>query len=163
MPILIDGHNLIGRLSTISLENPDDEEELVRLLKSYRARTGKAITVVFDPGGAFALPETRRVGGIQVIFAPHGSSADAVIARRVRQSRNPGGLLVVTSDRKLTETVSSQGARAQSSEAFAAQLESGPADISSRWKEDPPSPEEVESWLALFGDQDRQDAVDNAS
>jgi hypothetical protein len=34
VPILIDGHNLIGRLSQFSLQDPDDEEKLVSLLKS---------------------------------------------------------------------------------------------------------------------------------
>ena len=64
MPILIDGHNLIGRLPAISLQDPDDEDKLVRLLKSYQARTGKSLTVVFDAGPASALSHKRRQGGI---------------------------------------------------------------------------------------------------
>lgn len=153
MPILIDGHNLIGQLPILSLEDPDDEEKLVRLLASYRARTGKAITVVFDPGGAYALPGSRRHGGVEVVFAPHGGSADGVIARRVRRSRNPQEWQVVTSDRKLTEAVTRQGARVLRAEDYAAELEL-PAEVEPDRKELPPSPDEVESWLALFGDRD---------
>lgn len=153
MPILIDGHNLIGQLPILSLEDPDDEEKLVRLLASYRARTGKAITVVFDPGGAYALPGSRRHGGVEVVFAPHGRSADSVIARRVRRSRNPQEWQVVTSDRKLTEAVTRQGARVLRAEDYAAELEL-PAEVEPDRKELPPSPDEVESWLALFGDRD---------
>jgi len=63
MPILIDGHNLIGRMPVLSLADPDDERQLVTLLLAYRARTKKAVTVVFDPGEVFALPETRKIGG----------------------------------------------------------------------------------------------------
>ena len=70
MPILIDGHNLIGRLPGISLADADDEQALVRLLLSYRARTGKAITVVFDPGVSSTLSQTRKVGGVEVVSAP---------------------------------------------------------------------------------------------
>ena len=155
MPILIDGHNLIGRLPTISLQDPDDEEKLARLLSSYRARTAKSITVVFDPGGAFALPQRRRLGGVEIVFAPRGSNADRVIARRVQKIRNPGEWLVVTSDRELSETVSRLGARVQSAEAFAldmAESVGAPPD----WRETPPSPDEVDSWLALFEGRDQR-------
>lgn len=149
MPILIDGHNLIGHLPTLSLEDPHDEEKLVRLLSSYRARTGKNITVVFDPGAAFSLSQVRKVGGVEVVFAPHNSNADAVIARRVGASRNPGGWLVVTSDQELAEHLARQGARVQSAESFALQLSQGP-EPGSDWKDTPLSPDEVEGWLGLF-------------
>ncbi len=153
MPILIDGHNLIGRLPRLSLQDPDDEEKLVSLLKSYQARTGKAITVVFDPGGTFALSQKRRRGGIETVFAPHGSSADAIIAKRVGRSRNPRDWLVVTSDRNLAETVARQGARVRSAEDFAKEL-GALRDTSVDWKDVPPSPEEVETWLSLFEEGD---------
>jgi predicted RNA-binding protein with PIN domain len=151
--ILIDGHNLIGRLSQLSLQDPNDEEKLVRLLKSYRARTGKAITVVFDPGEAFALSQKRRRGGVETVFAPHGSSADAVIAKRVRRSRNPRDWLVVTSDRTLAETVARQGARVRSADDFAQDL-TKLQDKSPDWKDVPPSAEEIEAWLSLFEERD---------
>lgn len=154
MPILIDGHNLIGRLPSISLEDPDDEEQLVRMLVSHRARTGQRITVVFDPGGAYALSEARRQGGIEVVFAPHGSSADAVIARRIHRSRNPQGWLVVTSDQRLAETVAGFGARVRSSDAFgqdlAPALGVGQEDTLPLEKDKPLTPEEVDAWLDLF-------------
>lgn len=154
MPILIDGHNLIGQMPALSLADPDDEERLVTLLRSYRARTGKAITVVFDPGGG-VLAQTRRVGGVEVIFASPGRTADAVITRRVRASRDPGSWLVVTSDQQLAGTVSRQGARVQSAAAFATQL-ARPAEVPPEWREKPPSPDEVEEWLSLFQNQDQQ-------
>lgn len=156
MPVLIDGHNLIGRLPALSLQDPHDEEKLVRLLKSYRARTGKRVTVVFDPGQAFHLAQTRRLGGIEVVFAPHGSTADAVIAKRVRSSRNPRGWLVVTSDQRLAETVRGHGARVQSAEEFGSGLGT-PVEAPAAWRETPPSPEEVEAWLALFEHEEQQD------
>jgi predicted RNA-binding protein with PIN domain len=149
MPLLIDGHNLIGQLPTLSLQDPHDEEELVRLLSSYRARTRKSITVVFDPGATFSLAQVRKVGGIEVVFAPHNSSADAVIARRVAASRNPRGWLVVTSDQGLAQKVTRQGARVESAESFALQLSQGP-ESGSESKDTPLSPEEVEAWLSLF-------------
>jgi hypothetical protein len=155
MPILIDGHNLIGRLPALSLGDPDDEAKLVGLLRSYQVRTRKSITVVFDPGDAYHPAQARQVGGIEVVFAPHDSSADAIIARRVRSSRNPRGWLVVTSDRKLAATVSRHGARVQTVGAFAAELER-PTQVGPDWRETPPAADEVEAWMALFEDRKQQ-------
>ena len=64
MPILIDGHNLIGRLPDLRLDDPDDEAKLVLRLRAYAARTRKRITVVFDqglPGGCllYTSPSPR--------------------------------------------------------------------------------------------------------
>lgn len=155
MPILIDGHNLIGRLAMLSLEDPGDEEMLIRMLGSYRGRTGRSITVVFDPGGAFALPQTRRYRGITVVFAPHGSNADAVIVRRLQRSRDRRGWLVVTSDGELAGTVQRLGARVQSAEAFAQALAPRePDDEGLPWKEGSLSPEELDEWLALFENEE---------
>jgi predicted RNA-binding protein with PIN domain len=149
MPILIDGHNLIGRLPGLSLDDPDDEEKLVRLLVSYQARTGKAITVIFDPGADSSLPRTRRTGKVQAVFARPGGSADALIARRVRQNKQPAGLLVVTSDRALRDAVERMGARTRSAEDFVSELEADPT-APSDWRDRPPSPDEVDKWLDLF-------------
>ena len=154
MPVLIDGHNLIGRMPALSLQDPDDEEKLVRLLVSYRARTGKSLTVVFDPGGGASLAQTRRVGGIEVVFAASGSSADHIIARRVRRSRNPVDWLVITSDHQLARDVADYGARVQSASDFASQLKR-PSEDAPEQKNVPPTPDEVEAWLALFEHQER--------
>jgi predicted RNA-binding protein with PIN domain len=155
VPILVDGHNLIGRLATPSLEDADDESELVRMLGSYRARRGKSITVVFDPGGAFALPQARHFRGIDIVFAPHGSSADAVIIRLVRKSRDRHRWLVITSDRDLAGTVRDLGARVQSAEAFARLLDPPePEGDAPPWKEATLSADELDEWLDLFEGDD---------
>ena len=158
MPILIDGHNLIGRMPALSLADPDDERRLLALLLSYRARTRKAVTVVFDPGGAFALPETQRHGGVEVVFASHGSSADQVIVRRVRRSRDPAGITVVTSDRELAGEAASYGARVKSAEVFAAELNALARDRS-EGDNSPLSAAELEAWLALFQSRNGADAL----
>jgi predicted RNA-binding protein with PIN domain len=151
MPILIDGHNLIGRMPTLSLQDPNDEEDLVSLLISYRARTGKAITVVFDPGGSPGLLSKRRHGGVEVVFAPQRGGADDLIARRVIRSPDPSGYTVVTSDQELAARVVRRGGRVRSADDFAAEL--GPAgEAGDTWKDAPPTSEEVDGWLNVFGD-----------
>ena len=149
MPILIDGHNLIGRMPALSLTDPDDERQLVMLLLAYSSRARKPVTVVFDPGGAFALSETQRHGRVEVVFARHGSNADQVIVRRVRRSRDPAGITVVTSDRELASQAHNCGARVKSAEDFAAEL-SALAEDGSEGSDTPLSAAELEAWLALF-------------
>jgi uncharacterized protein len=159
VPILIDGHNLIGRMPFLSLQDPDDEEKLVRLFKSYRARTGKSIAVVFDPGIASALSGSRREGGVEVVFAPRHSSADAIIARRVQKSRNPRDYLVITSDSELANMVTRRGARVESSEDFVSEL-AGLGDVEPDRGDVHLSSEEVEAWLSLFEEQDGRNVLD---
>jgi predicted RNA-binding protein with PIN domain len=152
MPILIDGHNLIGRSPDLSLQDPHDEEDLVMYLRAYRARTGKTITVVFDPGGSPGLLQKRREGGVEVVTASQSGGADDLIARRVARSRNPDGCIVVTSDQGLARRVARHGAQVRSAEAFAVELQRSP-DAPDEWKDTASlSPEEVNDWLTLFED-----------
>lgn len=153
MPVLIDGHNLIGQLSSVSLDDPDDEEMLVRLLRVYQARSGKAVTVIFDPGSGSALTERYRSGEVKVVFASPGSSADAMIVRRVQKSSNPQSILVVTADRTLAGRVQALGARVQDAREFGVALETRAGGFSEEpvaWKDRPPLPEEVNAWLNIF-------------
>ncbi|MBN1402165.1 MAG: NYN domain-containing protein [Anaerolineae bacterium] len=149
MPVLIDGHNLIGRLPDIRLDDPDDEAKLVLRLRAYASRTRKPVTVVFDQGlpGGEALPLSGA--GVKVIFAAAGRSADRLLVERVRRERDPRGLLVVTSDALVAAEAQARGARTMRSEEFAAQL-AAPASVEDV-PDTPLTPTEVEEWLKLFG------------
>ena len=85
MPLLIDGHNLIGRLPDLHLDDPHDEAKLVLRLRAYAARTRKRITVVFDHGlpGGESLPLSSA--GVKAIFASAGRSADRVLQERIKE------------------------------------------------------------------------------
>lgn len=151
MPLLIDGHNLIAKLPDLHLDDPDDEVQLVERLRRYQAHTSKRLTVFFDaglPGGPDWDLSTSKV---RVIFASAGGSADKLIMRRVRRSRDSKGLIVVTSDEKIIAAVERNGARAVHSESFAAELEALSASTASDAASDVHlSPSEVNEWLALF-------------
>ncbi len=153
MPFLIDGHNLIGRLPDLRLDDPDDEAKLVARLRTYCARAGKRATVVFDrglPGGrSDALSNSR----VEVVFAATGRSADGILRERIRRARDPRGLMVVTSDREVIAAAQSQGARVVRSEEFAARLE--PRQETSVEKDAHLSAEEIEEWLRVFGAKDK--------
>jgi len=155
MPLLIDGHNLIGRLPDLRLDDPDDEAKLVARLRTYCARTRKRITVVFDrglPGGRSELSG----GGVEVVFAATGHTADGILCERVRQARDPRGLTIVTSDREVIAVARARGARVVRSEEFAAQLgvkAKAKVKAEVEVKADVRlSAQEIEEWLRVFGD-----------
>jgi predicted RNA-binding protein with PIN domain len=152
MPILVDGHNLIAKLPDIHLDDPDDEERLVERLRRYQAHSGKRVTVFFDAGLPGGPDRNLSTSKVRVVFAPAGGSADRLIVRRVRRSRDPGGLTVVTSDEKIIAAVERGGARAVHSEIFAADLDalSAAVDAMDPSRDVHLSPAEVKEWLALF-------------
>jgi predicted RNA-binding protein with PIN domain len=149
---------LIGQLRSVSLDDPDDEARLVALLRSYRARTRARITVVFDPGVLYASPQTHTQAGITAIFAPQGSSADAVLLRRLQRSRNPRGLTVVSSDRAIVRAARGLGAQVISAGEFALRLEN-PPQPEAEPEDIQLSPTEVEAWLALFEGRNQEDST----
>ncbi len=159
MPLLIDGHNLIGQMTGLSLEDEHDEVELILRLRSYHAHAGRRITVIFDhglPGGASKL----STGGVSVVFASCSTDADRLIVQRIRKNRHPRALTVVTSDHKVARAALDGGANVIASDVFARQLETtATSPPNGDAKQDDPniSQAEVVEWLHLFG----QDAPDS--
>ncbi len=154
MFVLIDGHNLIGKLPDISLSDADDEQQLVEKIMRYRARTGRRVTIVFDSGGAYKPSATKRRGGLTVRYAPHGITADSLIIKQLRRERNPKEVLVITSDRAIQRAATQMGAQIMSSQAFAdvlADLHSPAATVADDVHL---SDEEIDDWLSLFGEVD---------
>ena len=151
MPVLIDGHNLIGRMPDICLSDPDDEAQLVARLQAYAGRRGKRVTVVFDRGLPGGRSQALSGGRVEVVFAPAGRNADRVLIGRIRRSRNPRGLTVVTSDLEVIAAAEEQGARVVHSEAFVPELGTAPASASDGKADVHLSPDEVQAWLEVFG------------
>lgn len=149
MPLLIDGHNLIGKMPGLSLADPDDEVELVRRLQRYCRHHRRRAVVVFDAGllggrsGALSTPE------VEVVFAPAGRRADDIIRERLQKMRDPAGWLVVSSDREIQRVARQAGARVISAEEFVAKMRMPPS--APHDKRTPHMSEgEIQEWLDLF-------------
>jgi predicted RNA-binding protein with PIN domain len=157
MPLLIDGHNLIGRLPDLRLDDPDDEAKLVARLRAYCARTARRVTVVFDRGLPGGPSWELSGGGVEAVFAPAGRTADGILRERILQARDPRGLIVVTSDHQVIAVARARGARVMRSEDFAAHL-SGPRTVeTARVEQDVRlSEKEVEEWLRVFGEENEK-------
>jgi uncharacterized protein len=154
MQWLIDGHNLIGHMPTLQLDDPDDEAKLVQYLQSYQSRTGQRITVIFDAGSSYRLAATKKAGGVTVQFAPSGQTADQIISQRVRRIKNPQEFIVVSSDRAVQQAAQQARVRVVTAQEFAGQLLRGsPAvadDDQGSQTEVKLSADEIDEWLKVF-------------
>jgi hypothetical protein len=157
MQWLIDGHNLIGQMPNLRLDDPNDEEKLLEYLRRYRARTGQRMTVVFDAGQGYHPAETRKLGGLTVQFVSHSQTADQVIMQRVRRVKNPQELIVVTSDRAVQQAARQARVRVLTSPEFAQQLlqaaPAGSEEDRGSQVEVKLSADEIDEWLTFFNNQ----------
>jgi predicted RNA-binding protein with PIN domain len=155
MHFLIDGHNLIGHLPGLDLDDPHDEEKLLAHLRRYRARTGHHLTVFFDPGSSYHPAETKNSGGVTVRFARRGQTADQLILRRLRKVINPQSFMLVTSDRAIRQAAQLAGVRLLTAQEFGQQLlqlsvETKPEEDEDYQADVQLSEDEVAEWLEIF-------------
>ena len=125
MPLLIDGHNLIGSgaLEDISLEDEDDEARLVRRLRVWRSNYRGDVTVVFDRGIVGGASRELSGAGVNVIFARDPQEADDWIRRRIHQRQQ--GLTVVTNDWALRQEAKLYDVETWQADEFVQRMTSG--------------------------------------
>jgi predicted RNA-binding protein with PIN domain len=153
MPYIIDGHNLISKLSHIDLEDPDDETRLIDLLGRFSHRTGKKIIVYFDQASRSLPPPQSRPGVSSFFISGPRTADDAILSQISRLGRDAGNWTIVSSDREIQSAAEHARARWMRSEDFAPILnlaidraESTEADK----PEHPLSKDEIEAWEDLF-------------
>ncbi len=153
MPYLIDGHNLIGALPGIDIDDPNDEAELVIKLKGFVARKKTKCTVIFDgglPGGQSSLSSSS----VTVIFASsEHSNADALLKRRIAATRDLKGWTLVSSDREVVSHARARRMRHLTAQAFAQELQRGgePSDPFDEDEKPTPSQADADYYMGLFG------------
>lgn len=155
MPYIIDGHNLIGQIPDISLDDPNDEAKLVQKLAGFAARTGKRCTVIFDsglPGGKSRMSSAS----VEVIFASDRTNADRVILGRIRGISDASNWTVVSSDNAVLEAARKKGMQGVKSADFAQILLNPPKPKPKQYggkngDDAHVSAAEVEYWLKVFG------------
>jgi len=151
MPMMIDGHNLVGKMSSISLSDPEDEVKLVAILARHLLRSRQKAIVVFDKGAEGNLAPRLKGARLRVIFAPPEGSADAIIMDMIKRDPNPKGLTIVSSDNEIRRCAKSRRARTILAEDFAQTLESQPARRRPGPRRKYGSEDiDVEEWLEYF-------------
>lgn len=154
MPYLIDGHNLIGKMPDISLDDPNDEAMLVQRLIAFNARTRKKCVVVFDHGvpGGLSRMSTKQV---QVVFAAAKSSADFVMIERIGRAADKTQWTVVSSDHDVLSAARRNRMAVLSAADFAALLDkpqaAAPAEVDPGEAADVQmTADDVDGWLTFF-------------
>ena len=152
MPLLIDGHNLIGAgvFEDISLADEDDEAKLVARLRVWKSRYRGAITVIFDRGIPGGRDRNLSGGGVEVVFAADPAQADDLIRRRLRGRRK--GLTLVSNDAALLQVAEAHGVETLRGDEFVARFTLRAPESPEAGAEDDVqlSEDEVHEWLALF-------------
>ncbi|NJN65835.1 MAG: hypothetical protein HC884_03525 [Chloroflexaceae bacterium] len=157
MPLLVDGHNLIGQMPGLSLALPDDEAQLVMLLRRYVAqKRGRRVVVVFDRG-VYGHPYDLNGYGVECSFAKSPRDADDELIRRIRSIKRQSAWQVVTSDRAVAGEARAHKVRVIPSHEFARQLIKPRNPVvrrEAKYGEHPLKSHEIEEWLRLFGAED---------
>ncbi len=164
MPLLIDGHNLIGSgaIPDISLADEDDEAKLVARLRIWRSKAADRMTVIFDHG----ITGGRSIGlsgaGVNVVFARNPQDADELIRQRLRSASK--GLILVSNDAELRREAASAQVEAWRSDEFVQRMQTR----TSKTSKTIPAPEagaeshvnlserEVDDWLRMFDKAKKQ-------
>ena len=153
MPLLVDGHNLIGQVTGLSLADADDEAQLVLLLRRYStAKRGRQVIVVFDRG-VYGHPQQLNGYGITCYFARSPQDADTELIKRLRAIQRPREWTLVTSDQAIVRVAAERGVRVIGAHEFAHQLQAGPIRTAAAPEEKRDvrlSDAEVEEWLEFF-------------
>lgn len=154
MPYIIDGHNLIGKLKSIDLNDPDDEKMLIRLLSTFMIENDKHGIVFFDQA-AFGGTQRGEIGRLEVRFIRPPQNADRAIQNYLGGIKSQAAnYIVVSSDHQVRDAAMRFGARWMKSEEFAARLTHD--EVRTESEEKPKaqlSSDEIEDWERLFKNQ----------
>ena len=124
MTYIIDGHNLIAKIPGIHLSDPDDEDQLIRVIQQFcRLKRTKAI-IYFDqapPGMAGG----KKFGSVKAHFIRQNRTADDAIMDKLKKlGKRAKNVTIVSSDRQVQQAARASRARVMSSDAFAVMWES---------------------------------------
>jgi predicted RNA-binding protein with PIN domain len=152
MPYIVDGNNVMGQTPGWHRDRPRARRTLLEELARFARVRKVRITVVFDGAPDHTAPEGSAFHGVKILYARQGSDADSRIEALVEASPDPRGLIVVTSDRRLSVTVRSHGARTVRSGEFRKDVVRALLKAPSEDGEDL-EVGDVDGWLRYFGEE----------
>jgi predicted RNA-binding protein with PIN domain len=143
----------------MSLQDVDDELQLVKLLQEFCRVNRKKVEVFFDnaPPGS---PGARTYGNVVARFIRQGSTADDAIRKKlVRLGGEARNWTVVSSDREVQSNARAARAKILPAEVFADQLIglSDPIGEDDHQEGGELSPREVDDWMKIFGVDDEDE------
>lgn len=123
-------------------------DELAQFAQERRVR----VTVVFDGAPEQHFGDGASYRGVRVFYAERGSNADERIKQMVEAARDRRTLIVITSDRQLTDYVRRCGAKVVRSGEFRKKMdEAAAADSAHRDTNEPTVNGHLDEWMRYFG------------
>lgn len=155
MPYLVDGHNLIPKVG-LHLNSPDDEMELVAILKEFARLKRQQVEVYFD-GAPIGQAGTRKLGTVRAHFVPLGQTADSAIRSRLKKmEKDAKNWIIVSSDHEVQSAARVVRAQIVTSEEFVKMLRAATNSAPKANTENKKlSAQEVDEWLKLFREKER--------
>ena len=154
MPYLIDGHNLIPKVG-LHLNSPDDEMELVAILKEFARLKRQQVEVYFD-GAPIGQAGTRKLGTVRAHFVPLGQTADSAIRLRLKKmEKDAKNWIIVSSDHEVQNAARVVRAQVVTSDEFVKMLRAATNSAPKANTENKKlSAQEVDEWLKLFREKE---------
>jgi predicted RNA-binding protein with PIN domain len=153
MNYMIDGHNLIGKLTSLDLGMVDDELRLIELLSRFSQHNHGNLEVYFD-GAPPDQNGPQNFGRVKAHFVPRRQTADqAIIKRLSKLGKSARNWMVVTSDHSIQVAAHEAHARVMPSEEFARRMQRSlwtQSNEKASLADEPLSEQEVKEWLAIF-------------
>lgn len=113
--LLVDGHSVLHawpelrKHQAVASRRHLARTELLKRLRHYQDMSGAQVVVVFD-GTQAQMTEEREKGGLQIIYADSGNSADHILEKLAAKYAKQHPMRVVSADGMVGETVMAFGA-----------------------------------------------------
>ncbi len=157
MAYLIDGNNLLGRISREELQDRRGRDGLVVRLLAFQKVVRRRIFLVFDGKPEDELAEVRVNDKFTIHYPDEGSSADDVIKNILDGLTDKRNFFVVSSDRDIKDFARARGIRSMDSDEFFRDLKKAlrerkkQREMEKRVSE--PSSLEIRLWDEVFKDR----------
>jgi predicted RNA-binding protein with PIN domain len=118
MPIVIDGHNLLYAVKSITEGQILSEVQLCKLISGYLRQTKQRGEVIFDGRGPLDKSGLAGTMNLEVSFSGSANDADTVIENKIKASTAPKRLMVVSNDNRLIKAAKARKAVAITADDF---------------------------------------------
>lgn len=153
MSYLVDGNNVMAQRVGWHKDKGAARRRLLDEVSRFARARGVKVEVVFDGAPEEFFRDGSSYRGVRLFYAERGSNADERIKQLVEKARERRTLIVVTSDRALSDYVRRCGAQVLRSGEFRRRLDEIAQKKSDSADEDGPEVNEGEmkNWLRYFG------------
>jgi hypothetical protein len=119
MLYLIDGYNFLFRFIEKDSKIENQRNDLIDFIDKKALLLHLNINIVFDGHHQMnAFPNRSYTENIEIIYTPKNESADDYILEKIKFSKHPSQITVISSDNILTKKAKQMQAKIQSIESF---------------------------------------------